>query len=105
MHLPQHVETTLVVVRTTALVAFKDQTLVQVPVLATVATVLVRVDQLPHAILVPELPLAQRHIITITTLLTLRVHVTPEIQAEVEHTLVAGIITTLVRHALEQATL
>jgi hypothetical protein len=86
-------------------VAFKDQTLVQVTVLATVVILLLKVREVLIVILVLELLL--EHLGTITTTIPPILHASAilEIQAEVEHTLVAGFIIILVKLALELVTL
>jgi hypothetical protein len=70
--------------------------------LAMTTTILL--EQL-NVTLVPELPLEHLGTITITILPIRHVNAILGIQAEADHTLVVGIIITLVKHALELPTL
>jgi hypothetical protein len=85
-----------------ALLGVSPEVVVEVRPLAMTTTILL--EQL-NVTLVPELPLEHLGTITITILPILHVNAILEIQAEADHTLVVGIIITLVKHVLELLTL
>jgi hypothetical protein len=91
--------------RTTALVAKKDQILVQVKVLATVVILLVKARGVLIVFLVLELIPAQEDTIVILPHHTPHALALAQLVAAVAHTLVAGIIIILVKLALELVTL